>query len=264
VNVAEIDLSPSIVIDVELTVPERSPDQLSNTQPESGIASTSTTVPSRYVLPEAGVTTPLPTTLDVRVYSTSVSALNVAIIAYDSSLPSCERVDSTVPIVSNVASAIFKKGLPLVSVTSSIIVKPLVQDRDDPTELPESEVNIAIANSSACDVAAVVPVLIVSTLVLRYASFSAETSNTSVVASPEYSPIQTEPSSSAVQLQEIVISPPTATLYAIAPEDTPPSPFSINVKPDGREIVPDALSIATPVTNKLPAVAATSNETLIS
>ena len=78
-------------------------------------------------------------------------------------------------MVSNVLFAIFKKGLPLVVVTSAIVVKPLVHDRDDPTELPESDAKSAIANSSACAVAAVVPVLIVLVAVLRYASFSAET-----------------------------------------------------------------------------------------
>ena len=48
-----------------------------------------------------------------------------------------------------------------------MVVKPFVQDLDEPTELPESAANHAIASSSACVVVPVVPVDIELVAVLR-------------------------------------------------------------------------------------------------
>ena len=123
-------------------------------------------------------------------------------------------VDSTAPVEVNVLLATFKKGAPLFAGTGSsfMVTKLFVQDLDEPTELPESAAKKAIANSSACVVVAVVPVLIEAVALLSLVSFSAETSKTSLVANPEYSPTQPVPSSLAVQLQVIAVSPPAAIL----------------------------------------------------
>lgn len=72
---------------------------------------------------------------------------------------------------------------------------------------------------------------------------------------PEYSPAHKVPSSLFAHVQLIAVSPPTAILYAKAPEDDPVSFFWINVQSAGIVMAPEALSIATAETSKLPAVA---------
>jgi len=79
----------------------------------------------------------------------------------------------------------------------------------------ESAVMKTMASSSACAVVPVVPVASEATAVTPE-SFSAATSNGDAER-PEYSPTHMFDSSVAPVCQVIAVSPPSATLYAIAP-----------------------------------------------
>lgn len=104
----------------------------------------------------------------------AAEALKVAMAAQHSSVSVVhENVQDTSPVADSVLVATFKSGCPESSGTGSskMLVKPSDTDLDAPTELPESVVRTAMANSSAW-VVVTVPVAMLPTAVLMYDAFS--------------------------------------------------------------------------------------------